>query len=335
MKTLLYLLRVTGLLVAALCFSVVGSVLLMPQVLRAQFSAQSTFVPASAVSYSSGSNTYSFALSNVASIADLVGVPIRFIPPSASTNAAGGTNLNPSSFGAQAIKRVSAGSLVAVAGGDLSSGVLAEVIWDASEFVLKNPATGDAPVGSEISVTGPNAPAGYLIENGTCVSQTTYAALYAFYGSTDIWSPGSTGGACSAGQFHLPYANGSAAVAYDQQGAVTAGKLTSAGSGCAATSVAVNCGAQNRTIAQTNFPATLTGTSVSGGSGGINALDTFAQTGGGNSGIVYTGTGGGVNAPNVPFGGISFSNATFNTGGSGTALPTVQPTYTVIKAVKY
>lgn len=259
--------------------------------------------------------------------------------------------------------RASGGALVAIAGGDLGSGVVATIVRDGAEFVLTNPATGSAPVGSEISLTSTTVPAGYLVENGTCVSQTTYAALYAYYGGSDIWSPGSTGSACSAGNFHLPYANGRTSVAADTMGGVVASVLTSGGSSCLATAPAVLCGAQNRAIAQANLPNvnfTHSGTTLSdpghvhsitdpGHAHGAGVGDGFINYFLGNTGnIGYnpSGTffgGGSVTAPNTT--GISINSATTGitvasqgsaaSGGSGAALPTVQPTYTVYRAVKY
>lgn len=355
MKSLLRKVSIAPIINSALRLCAVAGIMLMGVALamlitplRAQLVAQSTFIPAASVSYSSGSNAYSFTVPNVASISDLLGVPIRFIPPSGGANAAGVTNINTSGFGNEPVKRISGGTVVAIAAGDLSPGALAEVVWDANEFVLKNPATGDAPVGSEITFTGPigaSDPAGYLIENGRCISEATYAALYAYYGSTDYWLTQNGGSACSGSNFHLPFANGRAAVAADTQLSVTAGVLTSGGSGCAATAAAVGCGAQNRAITQSYLPnynlstsfsfagtaqtwSTNQNNAVQGGvvganNGGGAAIGALGSTGSGSSALTTTVT---------PAGTVS---GTVALNGSGTAFPTVQPTYTIYKAVKY
>lgn len=265
---------------------------------------------------------------NANQMSDLLGVPIRFIPTNSNNVAyAGTTTVNVNTIGAQPVKRVSAGVLVAIAGGDFSPGVPATIMWDGTEFVQIDPATGTDPVGTERHFTGPTVPNGWLIENGTCISQTTYAALWTYYGASDIWSPGSTGGACGAGNFHLPYANGRAAVAADNQGSTTANVLTNAGSGCTATSVAVSCGAQNRTIGQANLP-------------NVNFIIAAGQ-GAHTHSESTVGSGSAIGA-GVSFGAISTTTGsstlpqmTAASGGSGTALPTVQPVYTVLKAVKY
>lgn len=312
-------------LVAALAvatFSVEG-----PRTSRAQFSAQSTWVPASGVG--GGANAVTLNVPNVSQLADLLGVPLRFLPT--NVNAAGTTTVNVTGLGAIAVKRYSAGALVPIAGGDFTTGVMVEVTYDGTQFVQPNPATGTAPVGSEISVTaGTAAIAGYLIANGTCISQTTYSALFAFYGGVDVWSPGSTGGACPAGQFHLPFANGRNAVAYDTQGAVTAGVLTNAGSSCAATAVGVLCGQQNRSVAQANLPnVNFTVTDPTH----THAIAPTAQTASGT-----TFTTGGTSGASTAGASVTQGAATgisVNSGGSGTALVVQNPTYTVLKMIKY
>lgn len=301
---------------------------------------QATWVPVANVGGSGIAVTLTGINAN--QMSDLLGVPIRFIPTN-SNNAGytGTTTVNVNSIGPQAVKRVSGGSLVAIAGGDLSPGVPATIMWDGTEFVQTDPATGTDPIGTERHFTGPTVPNGWLVENGTCVSETTYAALWAYYGS-DIWSPGSTGGACGAGNFHLPYANGRTAVAPDNQGSQTASVLTNAGSGCAATSVGVVCGAQNRTIGQANLP-NVNFTVATNASNGVAIKD--------NAGLAASVLKNGASAPGVN-GGASFNSfvstdfvaghvdipslsGTAASGGSGTALATLQPSYTVLKAVKY
>jgi hypothetical protein len=313
---------------ALACAALVAVLALVePRSMRAQFSSQSSWIPASGVG--GGANAVTLAVPNVVALSDLLGVPLRFLPT--NINAAGATTINPTSLGAVAVKRNSAGSLVPVAGGDLSTGVMVEVVYDGTQFVQTNPATGTAPVGSEISVTaGTAAIAGYLIENGTCVSQTTYSALFAFYGNTDVWSPGSTGGACAAGQFHLPFANGRSAVAYDTQGGVTAGKLTNAGSGCAATAVGVLCSQENRQIGQTNLPnVNFTVTDPRTWSFATNQTAAGSDTTTAPAAATPTGA---VFAGRIQ---VSAGTPTAASGGAGTALVTIDPLYTVLKMVKY
>lgn len=332
--------RDAALVVTACMALAAASALMSPQYSRAQFSSQSSWIPASGVG--GGANAITLAVPNIVQLSDILGVPLRFLPT--NVNAAGSTTINPASLGALAVKRNSAGALVGVAGGDVSTSVMAEVMYDGTQFVQTNPATGNAPVGSEISVTaGAAAIAGYLIENGTCISQTTYAALWAFYGSVDVWTPGSTGGACPGGQFHLPFANGSASIAADTQGGVTAGKFT--GSGCSST-VSSHCGAQQQTIAQGNIPSyTLPNTL-----GTTHNLAVFNTTVGGANNEVFGVTGGTFGSSNTfstMNGGIAGGGqlltitgavsvtGSVTSGGGASPLLTVQPSYIVLRQVKY
>ena len=305
---------------------------------RAQLDAPQTW----AGSAGGSANALTLTVPNVASMADLLGVPIRFLP--ASSNAAGATTVNVNSIGPQTVKRVSGGGLVPIAGGDFTINVRAEIVWDGTQFTHSNPATGSAAVGSEISFTGAaaNIPAGYLVENGTCISQTTYPALYASYGSTDLYLPGSTGGACSGGSFHLKFANGRASVAADTQGGQTASVLTSAGSGCAATGPAVFCGGQNQTLAQSALPNTTL--SIPSGQGShthgpgssnnfVNAItgNSYLAVGSGGSNPQNSTSSAATAAATLP----AMATASINGGVTQTTVPTVQPTSTVIMLVKY
>lgn len=314
-------------LVAALFLGAIFHPMTSP--LKAQLAAPNTWIPASAIGGTA--NALTITMPNVSGLNDLIGVPLHFFP--LSNNAAGATTINVNTTSNVAVKRATGTGLWPIAGGDFNSAVLAEVIYDGTQFNQTNPATGNAPVGSEVTLTNTTLPNGYLIENGTCVSQTTYSALFSYYGG-DVWTPGSTGAACSGGNFHLPFANGRAAVAYDQQGAVTAGVLTSAGSGCSATTVAVPCGSQNRALSSTaqlpqftpsgSVSSTMTSLSLAG----LNLSTTAGAT------TVLVSNGG--------LGTVQFSSAissAFTGSAIGSASPspftTVQPTYTVMKAVKY
>ena len=326
-------------IVAGLAFLYYGSITRVD----AQVSAVQTFIPASGVGGTS--NAVTLSVPNIRSMADLVGVPIRFFPKSNAV--AGGATINVNSYGTNAVDRLSAGTLVSIADHDLTTAAMAEVIWDGTEFQQTNPATGTVPVGTEIVVTGGSAaPFGYLIENGACLSQTTYAALYALYGSTDTWSPGN-GASCSGSQFHVKFANGRASVASNTQGSQT-GPLTN----CTAT-VGVVCGAQTATIAQSALPnitipvSTSVTTSNTTPSGQGSHLHTFGTSRGVQSGSSFNADEIGNNAaddtslatlPAMSGSGVgsgSGSTSSLNGGVSQTALATVPPVNSNIFAVKY
>jgi hypothetical protein len=338
--------------IAASAFAASLFLLSLIQPARSQFSAQSIFIAGGNVGGTG--NAITLTVANVATMQDLLGVPIRFLP--AHTSVAGIVTvaiipLGGSSLGVLDTYRYSSGSIVPIAGGDISANVLAEIVYDGTEFIQQNPATGTAPVGTEISFIGNGPPPGYLIEDGVCVSTTTYAALYASFGSSDIWSPGSTGGACSAGQFHLPFANGTVAAAVDQQGSVTAGKLTNAVSSCNNTGIGL-CGSQNRSLSSTaQLPqftpsgtvSTVTPAGTIGGSFvSTNGLLTDVLSGGSYT-VPSSGTTIGVQQLTVTGSSFSFTGTpatpTFTGVAIGSASPsafvTVQPTRTVVVAVKY
>lgn len=309
--------RIYLIALCSVCF--VAALFALLPTARGQLDAPQTYIPQSAIGGSASAVT--LTVNNVAQMTDLLAVPLRFIPTNSSI--AGGTTISVNSYGAVSVVRPSNGSLVAIAGGDFSNTAMAEIIYDGTYFELQNPAAGTDQVGTEKTfLAGTAAPAGTLIENGTCISQTTYAALYAYFVS-NIWAT-QAGASCSAGNFALPLANGSTAVAYDQQGAVTAGKLTSAGSGCAATAVAVGCGSQNVTLARSGLPNTTV--TLSGSQSFGVALSSGGPTLAGGTACCSTGTET-----------VQGSNFNFNLNGSvtQTTTTTVQPTYTVIKAVRY
>ena len=301
---------------------------------HAQFAAQGLWIPASGVGGTG--NAVTLNIPNVTQMGDLLGVPIRFKP--ASTNAAGGTTIaiianGGSVLTAYNVERSSSGLLVPVAGGDFSSGATApivKVVWDGSYFEQSDPATGNDAVGTEKDFTN-TVPAGWLTEDGSCESAATYAALYAYYGSTDLWLTQAGGVACASGAFHLPLANGRIALAANNQGAGT-GPLTNCSAG-----LAQNCGAQNQALSSTNqLPQFTPSGTVSGSIGGSQSFGNVQFANGGTRGV-----GGSGEAPStLTVNGSSFSwSGSFSGAAIGSATPSsfsiVNPNYQVFKAVKY
>lgn len=246
---------------------------------------------------------------------------------------AGFSNTGPLTVNGTNVFRLSQLGATMTVGGEIIAGQQVILEYDGTQFQCMS--CGVYHIGESKDFTTPTIPAGWAIENGTCVSTTTYADLFSLYGSSDIWSPGSTGGACAGGQFHLPYANGSASVAYDTQGSVTANKLTNAGSSCAATSVGVNCGLQNRTIGQGNLPNYNLAVTDPGHTHGTGGSAVFYVNGSPGVGNFNAQSGGTVGVFNLAATGSATTGISVNTGGSGIALATVPPVFTVIKAVKY
>ena len=103
-----------------------------------------------------------------------------------------------------------------------------------------------SPVGVVNAFAGSAAPTGWLLCDGSAVSQTTYAALYAVISSTyDVTSPG-------AGNFRVPDLRGRAVAGKDNMGGTTASRIT-ATSGITGTTLGASGGSeklQNHTHGQ-------------------------------------------------------------------------------------
>jgi microcystin-dependent protein len=112
----------------------------------------------------------------------------------AATNTAAAT-LNLNSLGVVAIKQK---DLNALRPGQLRIGMVAKLIHDGTYFQLQNP---DTAAGTSEAFRGSTIPDGWLAEDGSAISRTTYAALYAVLGTT--WGVGD-----GATTFNLPDTRG-------------------------------------------------------------------------------------------------------------------------------
>lgn len=93
----------------------------------AQLNASSTWVTVS------GTNTLtSTGIPGVVAQADLLGVPLRFIPPNSNTSA---VTYNPNSIGGVAVKKPTRGGLAALTGGEIQAAQEAQFLWDGTEYV--------------------------------------------------------------------------------------------------------------------------------------------------------------------------------------------------------
>lgn len=93
---------------------------------RAQLNASETWATVS------GTNTLTATIGGIAAQADLLGVPIRFIPPNSNT---GATTFNPNAIGAVAVKKPTRGGLVALTGGEIQTTQEAQFLWDGTEYI--------------------------------------------------------------------------------------------------------------------------------------------------------------------------------------------------------
>jgi hypothetical protein len=190
------------------------------------------------------------------------------------------------------------------------------------------------PIGHAIDLrqSSGTAPAGYVIEDGTCYTRTALPSLFAAIGTT--YNAGAPS-ACSGSQFAVPFSNGTVFAAIDTQGSNTANRLTAGGSGCTATTVATLCGSQNETLTLGQLPSGITSNnpsqaiSVVSTVAGIPQNATIAAafgTGGGNAYIP------GVLSNVSSTGSNNISVTSNNT--SNQPHPNVQPTMLGWRAIK-
>jgi microcystin-dependent protein len=291
-----------------------------PRHARAQFADQGTW----AGTAGGTANAVVLTLQNVSSLNDIVGVEISFNPSAnntgpvtiAITNVLGTTT-------AATLYRPSSIGLTGLSLNELWVGETTSVKYNGSVFVLTSNVdmTG---IGDAVELRGSTARRGTLIEDGSCYSQTTYAALFSVIGTT--YNAGAPV-ACSGGQFAVPDSRGSFFAALDSQGANgAASRLTGAGSGCTATTVGTRCGAQNQTLTTAQLP-------VFTPSGSVSLTNTGAVNGS-SAGPVGVGTGATIGmCCAVP---IGFTAAfTGNPIGGGSAHPILNPVLLGMRAIKY
>lgn len=255
------------------------------------------------------------------------GTIVTFIAGASNT---GPLQVNIASTGLKNVYRHSQLGATMSVGAEILAGEQVVLQYDGAEYQCMSCAK--VLIGEIKTYAGlPTAPAGWLIIDGSCQPQVTYADLFTTVGSVY--------GSCGAGLFALPDGRGRIIAGYDNQGTNgDAGRMTScAGRG----SGGGTCGAQSETIAQANLPNVALSTAsitmaISGG--GSNVCNNGSCTSGNNSFATTSQTPSSVNV--LTNGGITNTPYTFSfggsvpLGGSGTAVPVIQPTaftYTIIK----
>lgn len=309
--------------------------------LRSQFAGVQTYAGTAGGSV----NVLTLTVSNMSSMNDVIGVPITFFPSGTNT---GPATINVSSFGNVNLRRPSGfGTLVAFSGAELNAGVLTTVVYDGTNLNLVAPVN-PAPISSIIEGRFASAPAGYLIEDGSCISRTTFAPLFGVIGTTYGSCDGST-------TFGLPDSRGASLFALDNQGVNGAANRLTSASGCTATSlVSTICGGQTQTLTLAQLPTGITSTgtfsgSMSGTASGAisvastsNVVDqgvTAETTGGGGFGFNAVTSAGGITSTGTASLSASVSGNTSGTATSnntsGTAHPIVPPASLIRRAIKF
>lgn len=193
-----------------------------------------------------------------------VGSSISFIPGVSNTAT---TTVNVNSSGNVGVKRsTNVGSADLVGGEFVANMGPVSLTYNGTNWLLNGRFD---EVGQSREFYNNTFPLGYQIEDGSCISQTTYAALFTAISTTY--------GSCSAGLFKAPDTRGRAMYALDNQGANGAASRLTSTWGCTATALnGTGCGSQSNALTSTNqFPPYTPGGSVGSitPAGSVNVID--------------------------------------------------------------
>lgn len=228
------------------------------------------------------------------------GKTLRFISPLTNT---GSTTLNALTLGTVTIQRATnTGGVCSLAGGEIISGGVYDVLYNGTNYILLNPSVTDNP-GETKPYAGSTTPNGYFLAYGQTVSRTTYSCLFSAISTSCGIGDGST-------TFNICDLRGRVVAGVDNMGGSTASRITNAVAGIVGTTLAAAGGNQNY-AAHTH---TITDP------GHTHSQTTYA--------LDANLTAGGVQARATQTSGTTGSNTTgisINTSGTGTAA-NVQPT---------
>ena len=251
---------------------------------------------------STGTNAIVVATTTPTSFTLNTGYRVTFI--------AGGTNttvatLNVNGTGVKNLFRRTQLGAVATAGGEVISGNSYEVVYDGTEYILDRETI---YIGSYMDWSTTTAPPGYLIADGSAVSQTTFAGLFAVIGLTY----GNPGG----GNFNLPDTRGRVMAGLDNYGSGAANRLTNAATGCGTTFTALNTTCANANESHTQILAEIAAHTHTFG----YATTTFGASPAPVVTSIFTNGG---------------NTVTTTSTGSGQAMPIVNPNYATVKVIRF
>jgi hypothetical protein len=291
-----------------------------PRHAYAQFADQGAWAGNATLNTGVTPNVLTITLPNVSQLNDIVGVQIGLNPSANNTAAVNVVITNAmGSTTATALDRPSSIGLTSLSNSELFAGETTSLKYNGSVFVLTSNVD-MTPIGATVQSRG-TVSRGSLVEDGSCVSQTTYAALFVVISNAY--------GSCSAGLFKLPDSRGQGFFAYDGQGANgNAGRITTAT--CATPNNAGGtCGGEKETLTSGNVPSI----SISVGIAGNNIPITTGTVS--NSSTVNTSSSSG----NFPQANAGWGNAASLTGTAGNASPsavaTLPPITLGLRAIKY
>jgi hypothetical protein len=275
----------------------------------AGFADQATFGGTSTGSVSGSTTSYAITIPNLST--NPTGVVLRFIP---NVTNVGPTQINVSGIGLVNVLRHSSIGNVAFSGGEFMAGELTCITFDGTAYELTCNVD-MTRIGDAVQFRGGTTPRGTLIEDGTCVSQTTFAALFSVIGNT--YTPAG-GGSCATGLFAVPDSRGTGFVALDGQGANgLAGRVTAAS--CATPNAVGICGHETATLTVPQLPVFTPSVSFD------FTINSNGQSGGAESLVNnITAIGGGTTV-----------DATVASIGGGLAHPILNPASFGRRAIKY
>jgi microcystin-dependent protein len=187
------------------------------------------------------------------------------------------------------------------------------------------------PIGGMIDYTGSSAPnSNFVLPYGQCISRTTYAVYFAQVGTTYGTCDGST-------TFGVPDLRGRVIAGHDAMGGTSANRLSSV---MASTTLGATGGAQNHALTLAELPTGITSAnasqSITVSTGSYIPLSsvpvTNLTTGSGSNTAIPWANGGTYTYAQSLTGSNSISVTSNNT--SGTAHPTVQPTFIANKLLR-
>lgn len=130
--------------------AVLAALLFCSTPVAAQFADQANYAGTGAGS----ANVQTVTLSNAPQLADILGVPVRFKPGATNTGAA---TLNINGIAATALRKPSPSGLIALTGGELTTGQMTEVVYDGTYFIVTiSTDTGSAPLCGATGFTANN-----------------------------------------------------------------------------------------------------------------------------------------------------------------------------------
>jgi microcystin-dependent protein len=195
-------------------------------------------------SLSTGGSANAYTLTTNQTFASLTnGLMVCFV---ASFTNTGTCTLNVDGLGASPLRI--AGSVEAPAGSVVANAVYFATYRSASnQWIIVNGVSA-IPAGSVIAYGGATAPNGWLLCDGSAISRTTYAALFAAVSTTYGAGDGST-------TFNVPDLRGRVIAGQDDMGGSSANRLTNQTGGLDGDTLGATGGSETHTLTSAQMPA--------------------------------------------------------------------------------